>query len=338
MGTEQLPDFIRFLLVPDNYPHHPAEVHLLQTHISYVLVAGEVVYKFKKPLDFGFLNFSTLADRQYYCRQELVLNRRLCPDVYLDVVELTRQGDGFCLSGDGPVVEYGVLMRRLPEERMMQRLFATGEVTEGVIDDIVAVLEPFYIKAERRTVIDSYGTAAAVGANVLENLGQIAPFVGGEALSREQFTFLDERVRRFLGQEEIFQRRIAEGRVRDCHGDLHSGNICLADKVYIFDCIEFNKRFRYSDIAADIAFLAMDLDFFGREDLSAYFIHRFAEDTGDTGLSQVLAFYTCYRACVRGKIGLLTAAEPEVEQPVRQEALARAGQYFSLAQRYAKRF
>ena len=335
MTSELLPPFIKSLLQPEAYPHRADEIRLIQTHISYVLLAGEFVYKIKKPLDFGFLNFATLEKRKYFCEQELLLNRRLCPDIYLEVVPVVGIGGTHRLGHDGEPVEFAVKMARLPEERMMYRVIARGELRSSHLDRIIDILEPFYAKAEGGAAIRSFGTAAAVGRIILENLEQIEPFVGGRALSRQTFGVIASYTRDFLGQKALFEQRIEAGCVRDCHGDLYSANICLADKVHIFDCIEFNERYRYGDLASDVAFLAMDLDFNGLRDLSAYFIERFIRDTGDKTLDRMLRFYKCYRAMVRGKVGLLTAREPEVDEGAREEALTRAGRYFALAREYA---
>lgn len=336
MTGDSLPDFVHHLLTPGAYPHPVEKVRLVQTHISYVFLAGDFVYKFKKPVDFGFLDFSTLARRRECCEQELVLNRRLCPSIYLDLVRVARDAvGGLVLEGPGEAVEYGVKMVRMPEERMMGNIIQTGGLTKEMIDEIVAILGPFYAAAATGPEIERFGTAEAVGRNVLENLAQCARFVGCPSLNQEEYEHIDRYVRRFLAQEDVFDQRIAAGRIRDCHGDLHSANICLADQVYIYDCIEFNHRFRYSDVASDIAFLAMDLDYYGLKELAARFVQGFVAVSGDEGLFAVLNFYKCYRAAVRGKIGLLTAHEPEIDQETREKCLSQATRYFLLAQRYA---
>jgi len=337
MASETLPPFIQSLLNASVYPHDAGEIRLIQTHISFVVLAGEFVYKFKKPVNFGFLDFSTLEKRHFCCQQELRLNRRLCPDIYLDLVAVTRMNGGFELNGAGEVVEYGVRMARMPEDRMMVNVIKSGELHKSHIDALVDVLVPFYEKAERSPEIDRFGTAEAVGVNVLENFDQTETFIGSAALSQELFNTVSAYARKVLAREELFQTRIAAGRIRDCHGDLYSANICLADKVYIYDCIEFNQRFRYCDVASDIAFLAMDLDYHGLTELSAYCIDRFRGLSGDGELGKMLDFYKCYRAYVRGKIGMFTASDPAVGDEVRQACLDGAGRYFQLALHYAVR-
>ncbi|MHB1350198.1 MAG: hypothetical protein ACYCYR_10030 [Desulfobulbaceae bacterium] len=335
MTQANLPPFIQALLDPAAYPHPAGDVRLVQTHISHVLLAGDFVYKFKKPVDFGFLDFSTLDKRKFCCEQELLLNRRLCPEIYLDLVTVNHQGKTYALNGPGEVVEYGVKMVRMPEERMMGRVIAAGDLRREHLDRLVAVLVPFYEKAERGPAIELFGTAEAVAVNVLENFAQTRGYVDGGVLSAARFEAISAYAKGVLAREDLFARRIAQGRIRDCHGDFYSANICLADRVYIYDCIEFNQRFRYCDVASDIAFLAMDLDYHRLPELSAYFVERFAAESGDPGLYELLPFYKCYRAYVRGKIGLFTAGDPAVDEGTRAACLEGAARYFELAHGYA---
>ncbi len=331
------PQYIQTLLSPDSYPHEVDKVELVQTHISFVLLAGEFVYKFKKVVNFGFLDFSTLEKRKICCEQELLLNRRLCSEIYLGLVTVNRKDEGLVIDGDGEVVEYGIKMQRMPEERMMSRVIGRGELEKRDIEEIVSVLVPFYEQARRNEEIDTFGRADAVAVNVLENFDQLEEFVGGSALSRQQFVEISTYARSVLVEKELFEKRIEQGKIRDCHGDLYSANICLADQVYIYDCIEFNQRFRYCDVVSDVAFLAMDIDFHGLGELSNFFIDRFCELSGDDGLREMLNFYTCYRAVVRGKISLFTASDPAVAPDMKEKLLADAGRYFSLACIYADR-
>ncbi|HET98271.1 MAG TPA: hypothetical protein ENN98_06210 [Desulfurivibrio alkaliphilus] len=334
----QLPETVSFLLNPAVYPHPVAKVELLQTHISYVLLAGDFVYKLKKPVNFGFLDFSTLERRRHFCAEELRLNRRLCPEIYLETLSLNRDGAGrFSLNGAGEPVEYLIKMVRMPEAGMMSGLLEQGRVEVKHLEQIIAKLVPFYQQADGGPEVTALGAAEAVAVNVLENFEQTEGFVGCSALSREQFEQISAYAREFLQQEELFAARQRAGRIREGHGDLYSANICFGQQqVYIFDCIEFNQRFRCCDIASDIAFLAMDLDLHGREDLSAYLVEEFARRSADPELLTMLRFYTCYRAYVRGKIGLFTAHAPEVDAATKERSLALAARYFQLAARYAR--
>jgi aminoglycoside phosphotransferase family enzyme len=335
MSDVKLPSYIQYLQQESSYPHPAADVSLLQTHISFVLLAGEYVYKWKKPVDFGFLNFSTLEKRKYYCEQELQLNRRLCPDLYEELVSINSDGDSFCLGGSGEIVEYGIRMKRMPEERMMGRVVAAGELTRDHLDAIIRQLVPFYKAAAGDAAIQEFGLASSVAVNVLENFEQTENFVDQGAISRKQFDAIVSYSKEFLSHEDRFQARIDAGKIRDCHGDMHSANICLADPVYIFDCIEFNERFRYTDVAADVAFLAMDLDFHGETELSDYFIEQFAEKSADPGLVDMLNFYKCYRTYVRAKIALFTASDPAVDEKTTAACIEQAKKHFLLAEKYA---
>lgn len=335
MAEDNLPFFIQHLLDLRVYPHDVTEVKLIQTHISYVLLAGDFVYKIKKPVDFGFLDFTSLEKRKHFCEQELLLNRRLCPSLYLGLVSINQEGGQLSLDGPGEAIEYGVKMARMPEEKMMGNIIAEGQLTTKLIDEIVEILVPFYKKADGSEDIKEFGTSQAVSVNVLENFDQTLSFIGCDALSQQQYDTICQYAKNFLAKEELFNERIAAGRIRDCHGDLYSANICLADHVYIYDCIEFNQRFRYCDVASDVAFLAMDLDFHGLNDLSDHFINTFCKASGDSDLRNMLNFYKCYRAYVRGKIGLFTAHAPEVDEATKETSLTMAKKYFILAEQYA---
>jgi len=340
MQDNTVPDFVAFLLQPKAFGPLQSAVKLIQTHISYVFITDAFVYKFKKPVNFGFLDFTSLAKRRHFCEQELILNRRLCPSIYLDLVALARTGTTFSLvSPDSTdpeqVAEYGIRMKRMPEEQMMANIISAGRLVPEMIDAICDVLVPFYFKADSSARINEFGRPESVRVNIFENFSQTEAFIGSPALSNGQYTRIRDFSAAFLQQEELFAARIAAGRIRDCHGDLYSANICLADQVYIFDCIEFNERFRYCDVASDIAFLAMDLDYHGYANLAGRFIARFIEQSGDTGLLEMLNFYKCYRAYVRGKINLFTANAPEVDEETKRQCEEMAGKYFKLAESYA---
>lgn len=335
MSDAALPSYIQYLQKGISYPHAAADVRLVQTHISFVLLAGDYVYKWKKPVDFGFLNFSTLEKRKYYCEQELLLNRRLCPDLYEELVTINKDGESFVLNGSGEVVEYGIRMARMPEEQMMGRVMAQGNLTKAHLDDIIEQLVPFYEEAAGDAEIKDFGKAESVAVNVLENFEQTENFVDQGAVTRAQFETIVNYSKEFLTHNDRFQARIDAGKIRDCHGDMHSANICLSDPVYIFDCIEFNERFRYTDVAADVAFLAMDLDFHGESELSDYFIEQFVAKSADPELTEMLNFYKCYRTYVRAKIALFTASDPAVDEKAKGSLIEQAKKHFMLAEKYA---
>jgi aminoglycoside phosphotransferase family enzyme len=330
-------DLVAALMEPAAYPEPTARVALIQTHISYVFLTDRFAYKVKKPVDLGFLNFTTLRRRHHYLKEELVLNRRLCPEIYLEVLPITARGQGVRLGGQGHPVEYALKMVRLPQERMMDEVADRGELTAEHLNRIIDRLVPFYQQAATGPRINKYGEPAIITYNHEENFSRIAPLVDA-MLSRQSFAEIRHFARSFLNRKRaLFLSRIKAGRIRDCHGDLHMKNICLEDGVYVFDCIEFNPRFRYGDVAADIDFLAMELDFHGFRELSRHFVGRFAEQSRDPELLEILDFYKCYRACVRGKINAFTAQDPEQPAPAREQALKLARAYFSLAAAYARK-
>lgn len=337
MHADELPHYIRALLDPRRYPHPVKEVELVQTHISYLLLAGEFVYKFKKPVNLGFLDFSSASLRAHFCAEELRLNRRLCPEIYLGILGVERCADGYRIGEvRADAVDYGVKMRRLPDDRMMTEVMATGALTEHHLDAVVEKLVPFYRAAERSTPADWYGTVAAISKDVTDNFDMTAPFVGSSILGRSRFSRIMECSNAFLDRQEIFEDRRMAGWVREGHGDLHAANICLTDPVAIFDCIEFSRNLRFTDIAADVGFLAMDLDYHGLTGLSDRFIEQYIIRSGDTTLLSVLDFYKCYRAYVRGKISLLTASDHAIGREEGDAMLRRAARYFALAEHYTR--
>jgi aminoglycoside phosphotransferase family enzyme len=321
---------------PGFYHHPVAAVQHRQTHISHVFLTGLRAFKIKKPVDFGFLDFTTLDKRRHFLHQELVLNRRLCPEVYLEVIPVTEAGGSLHLGGEGRVVEHALAMLQMDESRLMNRLFEAGEVGPAQVEAVAEVMVPFYETAATGGEIDRYGRPEVFRINTDENFVQIEPFIGGP-LTRKTFEAIRAYTDRFLeGRAEVFERRIARGRIRDGHGDLHMGNIILAEKVHVFDCIEFNDRFRYGDVAVDLGFLAMDLDFHGRRDLSARLMEVYVQRSGDADVFEVLDFYKCYRAVVRGKIAGFTA-DGAAEPAQKQSLLDTARAYFNLARAYAGR-
>lgn len=334
MSTAELPELIRGLLDPAAYPYPVGKVELVQTHISYVFLAGDFVYKIKKPVNFGFLDFTTLAKRRYYCRQEVILNRRLCPEAYLGVVRVAWQGGRLRLEGRGKAVEYAVKMRRLPADRMMNTLLAAGKVSPSMVEAVAERLADFHGRAATSPAIARYG-AWAIRIAWEEHFDQWAPFIG-DTITADQDRYLRAYVRSFfLRQRPLLERRVQQGRIRDCHGDVRSESVCFVDGICIFDCIEFNRRFRYTDVAGDIGFLAMDLDFHGRPGLADVLVRHYARAAADPEALDVIGFYKCYRACVRGKVESFRLDQAEVSAEEKEQARSAARRYFRLACQYA---
>jgi aminoglycoside phosphotransferase family enzyme len=324
------------LSAPRAYPHDTQEVGLVQTQISVVFLVGDFVYKVKKPVDFGFLDFTTLDKRRLYCQQEVALNSRLCPDTYLGVVAITQDGDRFFVEGRGTAVEYAVKMRYLPPERMMDRLLQDEQVTPDMLERVADKLTDFHRQAEITEQLATIGGLDTVAQNVEENFVQTEAYVG-QTISPGQYEKLRDYSYAFLEENAaLFAKRVKAGRIRDCHGDLHAAHICFNDGICIFDCIEFNDRFRYIDVANEVAFLAMDLDFHGRPDLSRHFVDAYVRVSGDRELLELLDFYKCYRAYVRGKVEGFKLGDPHISEEEKTRILAVARRYFELAESYTE--
>lgn len=323
------PPLIAALHDPRRYPHPVSRVEMIETHISWVLLAGEYAYKIKKPVDLGFLDFTTLAKRRFFCEEEVHLNRRLTRDVYLGLVELTGTPPDIRVGGAGPVIEYAVRMRRLPADRMLDDLVRHGRAEPGLIEAIGEVVARFHATASTGGEIDDAARIATIRRNWAENFDQTAA-ADRTVLPREWRRALSEWVEAALVAETgRFEARIAGGRARDGHGDLQAAHVCCSEPIQVFDCIEFNRRFRYGDTAADIAFLMMDLEHLGRPDLATRFLNAYLEETGDWDAVALLDFYRAYRAFVRGKVLSLRV-------PAGGAAASEARGFFRLALDYTR--
>ncbi len=329
-----LPALIQALLEPRAYPEPPQRVELMQTQMSYVFLADDYVYKIKKPVNFGFLDYTTLENRRFYCQKEVELNRRLCPDAYLGVVPVVNDNGQFRIGGGGETEEYAVKMRRLPQKAMMDALLAAGKVTPEMLAGVAAKLAEFHQKAATGGDINNFGGIDTVNQNTDENFTQTEKYIG-TTIPRDTYQRIKAYTEGFIeSNTPLFQKRVNDGRVRDCHGDLHAAHICFFKGICIYDCIEFNDRFRYCDVASEVAFLAMDLDHYGRADLSDSFVAAYVEKSHDEELKRLLGFYKCYRAYVRGKVGSFQYDDPYISAGEKEKVLAIARSYFELAESY----
>ena len=330
---------------PSLYPHPADDVSHLETHISHVFLAGDYAYKIKKPVDFGFLDFGSLESRIHFCKEELRLNRRLAPEIYLEVMALAENpeaGEGFellPLESVPPekVLEPVVVMGRMHEQRMMDVMLDLNQVGEKDMAGLARLLARFYAGAGGGEKVDFFGRWEQVRINVEENFRQTEDHVGITASSGRWLAIKDYSLEFLRQNRRLFEQRVADGRTVEGHGDLHSGNINLPEGAgpLVFDCIEFNDRFRYQDQACDLAFLAMDLDYHGRPDLSRFLAREFVEASGDSGLFSVLDFYKCYRAVVRAKIHGFAYDDKGASREHRFTDLKKARAYFRLAAGYA---
>lgn len=314
-------------------PAGPLEVR--ETHASIVFLAAADAYKLKKPVNLGFLDFSTLEKRHAACEAEVALNRRLAPGVYLGMRPVCQLGHILALDGPGEPVDYLVHMRRLPDSASLEARIIARRATSSQVETLADRLASFHLAAERSPRIDAFGLPAAIRANVEENFAQLAGLAGPPLTG--QLAEIARLARHFLDANDgLFLLRVAGGCIRDGHGDLRAEHVYFepGHELAVIDCIEFNERFRYGDVASDIAFLAMDLDRLGRPDLAATFVRRYADAT-PFAIHEVLDFYGCYRAVVRAKVALIRASQ--AEDPAREAALVEADRYVELALGYAQR-
>jgi len=330
----QLPEVVEALLKPKAYPEAPQGVEMVQTQMSFVFLTDNYVYKVKKPVNLGYLDYTTLEKRQFYCQREVELNRRLCPDVYLGVVPITREKGDILVDGQGEIIEYAVKMRRLPEGAMMDVLLAGNQVSPEMVTSVAQKLVEFHQKAKTDANISAFGDLDTISQNTEENFTQTEKYIGN-TISPEQYQHIKDYTDSFVEKNvSLFHKRIADGRIRDCHGDLHAAHVCFANGICIYDCIEFNDRFRYCDIASEVAFLAMDLDHYGRADLSRSFVNAYVAQSQDKELLELLNFYKCYRAYVRGKVESFKLDDPHISDEEKAKVLATAKRYFELAGSY----
>jgi aminoglycoside phosphotransferase family enzyme/predicted kinase len=319
------------------YPSPATAVQLIQTHISYVLLTGEFAYKIKKPLDFGFLNYSTLAARQHFCQEELRLNQRSAADVYLEVVPITQSGDHYQIGGSGEIVEYAVKMRQFPQATLLTNLFERGELTPALVQELAQVIAEFHRKTTTNDYIRSFGKVEQVRQAFDENFKQTEQYIGGPQ-TQQQFDETKAYCDRFFAEQTaLFQQRIEADRIRECHGDLHLRNIAYWNhKLLLFDCIEFNEPFRFVDVMYDVAYIVMDLEARQRRDLSTLFLNTYTEQTGDWEGLQVLPIYVSRQTYVRAKVTCFLLNDPGVPDTEKQAAAKTAALYYRLAWEYSQ--
>jgi aminoglycoside phosphotransferase family enzyme/predicted kinase len=332
-------DLFRAMATPDFYPHAVQAIEKRETHISAVFLTGDWVYKVKKAVDYGFIDFSTAAKRHRFCKRECELNQRLAVDVYNGVVKITRHEGGFRLGGSGPTVDYAVRMRQLPETRSLAWQLRTGAMSGDFLWALISHLTAFYTRQEPCPQQQSAAAYHHLRSACENNFHQTLPFVG-KCLDRHLFEIVRQATNAFLARRQLlFAQRADEGWIRDGHGDLRACHIyTLPGKgIRVIDCIEFDDRLRQIDIVSDLAFLAMDFDFADRPHLSSQMMDIYSQLSRDPGVYLVLPFYKCYRAMVRCKVSCLhleTAGSPRA----RPEVLEEARRFLKLAYRYAVSF
>ncbi|AYF90099.1 hypothetical protein D6Z43_24230 [Pseudomonas sp. DY-1] len=320
---------------PALYPHSVDGFQVIETHISWVLLTGSYVYKVKKPVNFGFLDFTDLERRRHFCEEELRLNQRLTRDLYLEVLPITGSVEAPQINGDGAAIEYVLKMRQFPQENLLSALQARGELTPAHVDALAGQIASFHQGAPQVAIDHPLGTADAVMMPVRQNFEQIRPLLSDKA-DLQQLDALEawaesshERLKPLLA------RRKQEGFIRECHGDIHLGNATLINgEVVLFDCIEFNEPFRFTDVYADIGFIAMDLEDRGLKSLSRRLVSQYLEHSGDYEGLELLNFYKAYRALVRAKIALFSLAH-QADAVQKAATIRQYRNYAGLAESYS---
>jgi len=303
-----------------------------ETHISWVFLHDDTVFKVKKPVNFGFLDFSALDQRRVACENEARLNARLAPGVYLGVVPVTRRTDGMHeIAGSGPTVDWAVKMRRLDDSDRADVRLAEGRLSHEHLQRLARTLARFHRALPSKAEIGEFGRVECIRSNVQENFAQAHPLLS-ELVSESQQREVELAQLGFLEQRRaLFEQRIQGGRIRDGHGDLRLEHVYIdaEGEPTIIDCIEFNERFRFADVCADVAFLSMDLAFQGRVDLKEQFLAAYAEESEDHDLYGLVDFYESYRAYVRAKIGALGLHSAPL--PAREQLESQVRRHFLLA-------
>ena len=332
MVDSALPALIQQMCQPGFYPHPVVEpIQLVQTHVSYVLLTGDYAYKVKKPVNFGFLDYSTLEKRHHFCQEELRLNQRGAGPLYLEVVAISAVGDSYGLEASAPV-EYAVKMVQFPQDTLLSALYDRGELTEALITDLATAVADFHMGAETSDYISTFGTVEQIRLAFDENYTQTEGYIGGpqtQAQFDETKAYTDAF---FASQGSLFEQRVAQNWIRACHGDLHLNNLCRwQDQLYLFDCIEFNEPFRYVDVMYDVGFVVMDLLSKDCAALATVFLNHYVERTGDWAGLPLLPLYISRQAYVRAKVTSFLLNDPSVDEATKRSAEQTAAGYYRLA-------
>lgn len=309
---------------------------VIQTHISWVLLDGSFAYKIKKPVRFSFVDYSSLEKRKYFCERENKINSMLCPDLYLGTVSIRKKGKKIYIGKDGEILDYAVKMRELPQDHRMDHLIQKDGVQYDQIRKLAEILVNFHARTGQAS--NKFGSIKVIKENFSPS------FKAKEIMDKffsasEKVDKIKDKVYKFLEKnEDLFKRRVFEGRIRNCHGDVRAKNIFIHEgHIYLFDAIEFSPKISSCDVAAEIAFLAMDLDFYGRRDLGQVFLQKYVEATNDLEIDKILDFYQCYRAMVEALVQSFLLADVEVSRRRKKEAAADCEKFLNMAFRFSEK-
>ncbi len=317
------------------YKHSIKEFEVIETHISWVILTGQYAYKIKKSVDFGFLDFSSLEKRHFFCSEEIRLNRRLAPQLYLEVVTICGSATHPNLEGRGPVIEYAVKMRQFPQSAQLDRLLSTNGLDPCLIDELADKVANFHLSVKSASTDNVLGDLEHIRQPILENFQHIRDCIHDTSVKS-----ILNKLKHWSQQQldelaDVIRQRKTEGFIRECHGDMHLRNIAWwNDEIIIFDCIEFNKDFFWIDVISDIAFLMMDLEDRQKNALAVRFLNGYLEITGDYAGVNLLRFYKVYRALVRAKVNALRAGQENIGTQAHDETFQDFVQYLQLAKSY----
>ena len=334
---DRLYDLIQAIQDHAEFDHPVDKFELVETHISYVLLTGPYAYKFKKPLNLGFLDFSTLEQRRFYCEEELRLNRRLAPELYIDVIPVTGSERHPTLGGHDPAIEYAVKMVQFPNGAELNRVLDAGRLADSHIDELAMQLVAFHESAVTAPAADRFGSPDCIREQVLANFSQIRPVIQGDDKYSDRLNQLEAwTINTLEWFNPLFKERKYEGCVKECHGDLHLGNIALHNgKLVIFDCIDFSQELRWIDVMSEAAFLIMDLHARKQPALAQRFLNAYLQTGGDYGGLSLLRFYYIYRALVRCKVACIRLNQSDLTQSARDKEIDKYRGYLDLAYDYS---
>jgi len=327
---------IKAMMQPDFYPHPVSQIQMLQTHISWVFLTGQYAYKLKKPLDLGFLDFTSLEKRRFFCEQELSLNQRLTPAIYLEVLPISQAGDAYQLGNGDNIRDYCLKMLQFSQNDLLDRRLDSGSFDPAWMDVLAKDIATFHAAAETSRKIQAFGDTHFLHEHIMANL-HVAEEQTGTVIESDQLNAIRQFSKTFIHKHaKDFAMRQREGCIRDGHGDLHLKNMALFQgRPMVFDCIEFNDEYRMIDTMSDVAFLIMDCDARGHPDLGFRFLSRYLEFSGDYDGLKLLPLYLSYRASVRGKVACLLSGDKGIDADQKTLQRAEALHYFSLAESYA---
>lgn len=339
MTTTSLELLIHHLQVAECYPHATSSFEVFETHISYVILTGDYVYKFKKPVDLGFLDFSTLEKRKFFCEEELRLNRRLASDMYLDVVSVHGELEHPVVGGTGPLLEYAVKMRQFATADRMDNVTARGELTPGQIDQLALVVSEFHEHIPVAANDSPFGTIEVIRQRIMQNFEQVLQNTDDPEISSICSQLRDWSEAVLKKRQHLIAQRKQEGAVRECHGDMHMANIVMLEgRPVIYDCLEFAEDLRWIDTISEIAFLYMDLDFHHQHKLALRYLNQYMIHRGDYAGLGLLCIYLVYRAMVRAKVNSIGAKQQAANPDIAADYLATTKSYLALARNYIESF